>query len=282
VSGVTARRGATLAEMIVALTLSGIVSAAAATALAGGERYLRRERAASDARRTLRESAAVLASELRAVSLDSLRVRGDTAVEFPGLVGSSVVCVVSGAVLVLPPDAAAGGLPYSSWRASPEAGDGVSVFDTAGGGAWRGAVVESVSTRADGAGCTPSSGLLSAADSAARRPVMRIVLQSPLVSAAALVGAPVRVMRGGRYALTRATDGSWSLSYRRCSGPSCGVAQPVAGSFAPPSDSGIVFTVVANEFRIGAFLRTSSGAPPAQPERRHLRFTLRNRATGAP
>src|ERR1019366_1403262 len=159
------RRGAGLAEMIVALTLSAIVSAATVAALAGAERYMRRSRAASDVRRTLREAESVLASELRAAASDSVHVRGDTAVDFLGLVGVSVVCVTSGTVLVLPPDVAAGGLPYSSWRASPETGDVVAVFDTANGGAWGTAVVDSASTRTDGAGCKPSSGLLSAADS---------------------------------------------------------------------------------------------------------------------
>jgi hypothetical protein len=157
------------------------------------------------------------------------------------------------------------------------------VFDTASGGAWRTAVVESASTRTDGAGCKPSSGLLSAADSAARRPVMRVVLQSSLDPAAAVVGTPVRVLRSGRYALTRAADGSWSLSYRRCTGPSCGVAQPVAGPFAAPSDSGLVFTNVASESRIEAFFRTpSTGAADAPRESALLRVTLRNRGPGAP
>jgi hypothetical protein len=264
--------------MIVVLTLSAIVSAAAVTALAGTERYMRRSRATSDARRTLREAGWVLSSELRAASPDSLRVRGDTAVDLLGLVGVSALCVSSGTVLVLPPDAAEGGLPYSSWRASPESGDAVAVFDTTGGGAWRTAVVESAATRTDGAGCRPSSGLLSAADSAARRPVMRIVLRSSLDSAAAIVGAPVKVLRSARYALTRAADGSWSLSYRRCTGSSCGVAQPVAGPFAAPSDSGLAFTAVASERRVDVFLRAPSSVSHSPPESGHLRFTLRNHA----
>jgi type II secretory pathway pseudopilin PulG len=280
--GLKTRRGAGLAEMIVALTLSAIVSAAAATALAGTERYMRRARATSDARRVLREAGSVLASELRAVSSDSLRVRGDTAVDFLGLVGVSVVCVSSGNVLVLPPDVAAGGLPYSSWRASPEAGDVVAVFDTANGGMWRAAVVDSASTRTDGAGCKPSSGLLSPADSAARRPVTRVVLRSSLDSSVAIIGTPVRVMRSARYALTRAADGSWSLSYRRCTTSSCGVAQPVAGPFAAPSDSGLVFTNVAGESRIEVAFRTLSTGSAATAESARLRVTLRNRVSGAP
>jgi type II secretory pathway pseudopilin PulG len=270
------RRGVGLAELLVALTLAAILSAAGVAALASTERYVRRARATSDARRNLREASAVLASELRAATPDSLHVRGDTAVDFPGIVGVSVACVSAGNVLVLPPDVAASGVPYSSWRATPELGDVVALFDTAGAGGWRTALVDTASTRADGAGCKPSSGLLSAADSAARRPVMRVVLQSspnPEVP----VGTPVRVLRSGRYALTRAGDGSWSLSYRRCAGSLCGVAQPVAGPFAAPADSGLVFTNVAGDSRVDAALRTTSAATQASPQAVQLRLTLRNR-----
>jgi type II secretory pathway pseudopilin PulG len=277
----TVRRGATLVEMLVALTLSALVGAAVATALAAAERYMRVARAASVARRTLREAQAVLASELRAASADSLRVRGDTAVDFLGLVGLSVVCVSSGTVLVLPPEVAADGLPYTSWRASPESGDLVVAFDTASGGAWRPAVVDTAVARTDGAGCRPSSGLLSAADSAARKPVTRLQLRAPLDPSIA-VGAPVRVLRSGRYALTHSGDGNWVLSYRRCAGSSCGTAQPVAGPLSAPTDSGLFFTSVAGESRVEAALRAPGSGQHAPRDGTVLRLTVRNDATGKP
>jgi hypothetical protein len=267
--------------MLVALTLSALVAATVATALAGAERYMRVARAASGARRTLREAEAVLASELRAASADSLRVRGDTAVDFLGLVGLSVVCVSSGTVIVLPADVAADGLPYTSWRASPESGDVVVVFDTASGGAWRAAVVDSVVARSDGAGCTPSSGLVSAADSAARKPVTRLQLRAPLDPSIA-VGAPVRVLRSGRYALTHSGDGSWALSYRRCAGSSCGTAQPVAGPLSAPADSGLVFASAAGESRVEAALSAPGSDLHAPREGTLLRITVRNDATARP
>jgi type II secretory pathway pseudopilin PulG len=280
VSGLKSRRGAGLAEMIVALTLAAVVSIAGATALAGAERYTRRARGASDARRTLREAQAVLASELRAAPFDSVRVRGDTAMDFLGYIGVSVICVLSGDVLVLPPDVAAGGYPYSSWRAAPEGGDILAAFDTAAD-VWRTAVVDTASTRTDGEGCEPSSGLLSAADSAARRPVTRVVLRSSLAPGVT-IGSPVRVARSARYALTKAADGSWSLSYRRCTGSSCGVAQPVVGPLAAPSDSGLVFADIAAEARVDVSLRTPAPRSGGPREAAVLRVALRNRSTGVP
>lgn len=281
-SRLTIRRGAGLAELIVAMSLSAMFAIAATSALAGAERYMRRTRAVSDSRRTLREAEAVLAADLRAATVDSFRVRGDTAVDFLGLVGVSVVCVSSGSIVVLPPDDAADGLPYSSWRAPPESGDIVAVFDTSGGGAWRTAVVETSAGRTDGAGCGPSSGLVASADSAARRPVTRVVLRSSLDPSGALVGAPVRVVRSARYALTRAADGSWSLSYRRCAGSTCGVAQPVAGPFAAPSDSGVLFTFVPSASLVEAAIRAPATALHVSQVSTRLRLTLRNRELGTP
>jgi hypothetical protein len=267
--------------MIVALTLSAIVSAAGATALASAERYTRASRATADARRTLREAAAVLTSELRVASSDSVRVRGDTALDFLGMIGVSAVCVSSGTVLVLPPDVAASGKPYSSWRAVPESGDIVALFDTAGGGSWKTAIVDSAGTQTSAAGCRPSSGLMSPADSVARRAVTRIVLHTSFGPAVAIVGTPVRVVRSGRYALTRAADGSWSLSYRRCDGLICAVAQPVAGPFAAPADSGLAFAGGSPGSSIDVFLRTPPVAGrPRESARIHI--ALRNHATGAP
>ena len=276
----TSRRGAGLAELIVALTLAAIVSAAGVAALRGTERYMQRARVTSDARRTLRDAESVLATDLRSAWSDSVRVRGDTAVDFYGEIGVSAVCTVSSAVLILPPDASSTGAPYSSWRAVPEAGDVLSVFDTAGGGVWRVALVDSASTPVNGGGCKPSGGLLSAADSIARRTFTRVVLRTSL-SPVPLIGTPVRVARPGRYALTRAADGSWSLSYRRCTG-SCAVAQPVAGPLASPSDSGLVFRADIAAQRLDVFLRTPATSVTASGETAALHVAFRNRAAGVP
>ena len=80
---------------------------------------MRHARATSDARRMIREAKSVLASELRAAPSDL----GASLVATPPCgtssnhVGVSVVCVSQGALLVLPPDVAAGGYPYTcTWE----------------------------------------------------------------------------------------------------------------------------------------------------------------------
>ena len=274
--------GAALAELVVAMTLATILSAAAAAALVSAERYVRRATSTSEDRRTMRDVELTLASELRITAIDSLRLHGDTAADFIGLVGTSVTCVASASQLVLPPSVTTNAVSLTVWRATPSPGDFVAVFDTAPPGSWRTAIVNAVEARSDGAGCTPASGLLSAADSAARRPVTRLVLDRALPAGVG-PGAPVRLLRRGRYVLTRAADRSWSLSYRSCDAAlTCGVAQPVAGPLASPTDSGLVFSLDVPNARLETTLHAPSREPGLARESRRFVLALRNRAAGSP
>jgi hypothetical protein len=181
VPGLTrAPSGAVLAELVVTLALGAILAAATATALVSAERYARRASVTSEDRRTMREVELTLESELRAAAIDSVRVRGDTAADFIGLVGTSVTCAASPGEIVLPPSVVSNAVPFTVWRATPAPGDFVAVYDTVPPGGWRTMVAVAVETHTDGAGCVPASGLLSATDSAARRPVTRLLLDRSL------------------------------------------------------------------------------------------------------
>jgi hypothetical protein len=264
------RRGSSLAELIVAFTVLTVLSALAATALVGAERRMRAANALSAAERAVREGAAVLTSEL--AGADSIVARGDTAIDFLGVVGVSVLCVTTDRALVVPPSVASGATPFSLWRSSPSAGDVVALFDP-DAARWRYGRVDSVASRTDGAGCSPSSGLLSAADSVARRPVMRFVLDAPL-PASLPVGTPVRVMRRGRWALYRGGDGQWALGLRACDPiTACGTAQPASGPYASARDSGFTVRVDSRELNLRLRARLSSSAVTE----RTVRIARRNR-----
>ena len=277
-----ARRGVALAELLVAFTLATLIAALAAGVMVGAERYLRRSGDVSDGRRVLREAESTLAAELLAAAADSVRILGDTAASFLGLVGTSVACVTTPGELVLPPATASAAPPYTVWRVNPVPGDLVVTFDSTAGGTWRTAIVDSTAVRTDGAGCTPASGFLSAADSASRFPVTRIFL-SPALAIGVGIGAPVRLLRWGRYVLTRGGDRSWSLSYRDCDGALvCGPSQPVAGPLAAAADTGLAFSLDPAAARIYVTLWTAPHAGGAARETRKFDLTLRNRATGPP
>lgn len=274
------RPGVTLVEVLVAVGLASLVCAAAAAALLKVERSRRASRAERDGRLVLRDGAMVLRSELQGVAAESVRVWGDTAVSFLGLVGVGVVCARTDSALVLPPASATSGLPFTAWRSPAEPGDVVAAVegDSAGNRAW--ARIVSVDAPRDAAGCSPATGFVSPLDSASRRPVVRVRLDRAMSSLVA-VGAPLQVVRRGRFVLHRGADRSWSLAYRRCDDlGSCGAAQPVAGPLASAAEAGLGFSLRADPSRLDVVLRAVGET--AVPARESLRTVIGLRNAPAP
>ena len=251
------RKGTTLLELVVAFGLAALLAALGGAALVATERHVRNAVAGSGDRRTLREAHAVLATELRTAAAEEITVRGDTAADFLGVVGLSVVCVSSGSLLVLPGSISTTGLPFTTWRSTVSAGDLIAAFDTSPPAAWRTARVDSASSRTDGAGCSSATGFRSPGDSAAHRAVTRLRLDRAFDVG---IGAPVRILRAGRFVLHVGSDKSWSLAYRTCDPAGvCGTAQPVVGPLATARDSGLRISVSATD----PVLTVSVRAPPS-------------------
>jgi hypothetical protein len=257
--GGSGRRGATLAELVVALGLAALLYALGGVALLTVERRQREGSASGAGRRAVREAITLLGEELRGV--DSLTLRGDTAVDLLATVGTSVLCARTTDAVVLPPAAAESGLPFSSWRAEADVADVVALFD-ADAKRWWYAAADSVAVAPAGA-CPSASGLVSARDSANRLGSVRLRLDR-LLPAAVAVGAPVRVLRRGRYLIHRGADGGWGLAYRRCTAAGCAAAQPVTGPLAPASEGGLSFALSSDSSLLAVAVRAprrASGAP---------------------
>ena len=264
------RPGSTLAEMLVALTITAVVAAIGGAALVAAERQLRLATTTADGVRMLRETESVLRGELRAADPDSIVLRGDTAVEILAHVGVSVVCAAAGRELVLPPAVSSAGPAYSIWRLPPAPGDVALVFDRASSSGWFRANVDSTATRTDGAGCPPGSGLVSMTDWMARVQSTRLSLSRALPDSL-IAGAPVRLLRRGRYVLLKGSDRSWSLSYRPCSALGvCGSSQPVSGPLAAHADSGLRFSWNASARQLTVVVRAPSIRPGAAGVSRRL------------
>ena len=237
------RPGAVLAELLVALVISSVVAALAASVMVAAERRVRAGSRSSEAVRLEQDVELLPRSEIRASLGDSLLLRGDTALELLAHVGTSVACSVGARTLTLPPTQTTGATPLSRWRYTPAAGDLLYVYDTIARG-WGRYLVDSAASRFEGAGCPPSTGFVSRSDSVLRRPLTRLVVASVL-SSGVTVGAPIRMVRRGRWGLVRGSDKSWELAYRSCDAPGhCAASQPVAGPLAAPADSGLRFRVM--------------------------------------
>lgn len=216
--GTPTRAGGTLAEMIVALTLSAIVLGTATTSL------LRQHRAAASlggmawSGAQLRAATGAVGAELSLLAIASgdlvpgeLR---DTALELRGFVGAGLACdeEAGGTVLAVEPVAAP--------AVAAKAGDSLWWYTGVSGQEWRGALI----TASDSV--TVPCPLLGGEATRATRLRMSALDSIPL-------GAPLRVTRKVRYSLYRGGDGSWQLGYREWSEPAGKLAppQPVAGPF---------------------------------------------------
>ncbi|HVZ48470.1 MAG TPA: hypothetical protein VG916_06785 [Gemmatimonadaceae bacterium] len=233
------RAGTTLAELAIALVITGIAGAIGVGMLAAAERRSHADAVWDRAVQGERDVAHVLGSDIADADPAYLALRGDTALDLAEHVGVAVACAVAGRVLVVPANRTSAGEPYTAWRSATEAHDLVFVWDTTVA-IWRESEADTVAARGDGAGCPATGPFRSAADSAARVPVTRFVLADSLPAWIG-AGAPVRVARRVRWLLYRSADRSWWLGYRRCPRGVCGAAQPVAGPLASPADSGLLF-----------------------------------------
>lgn len=215
------RSGATLPELLVALTLAGIVLGTGASTL------LRQQRTAGSLNRTavadaqLRAAPGVLGVELAALTAGSGDLApgqaSDTALQLRGLVATGLACgdAVSSAIFAGEPDDPAGVLPGAAVRT----GDSLWWF----GGAppqWRGRRV--VAAESVSAPCQ----LTSASTGPARRIAIAAADSIPY-------GAPLRITRPLRYAFYRSGDGSWQLGIRDWVEATTRFAppQPIAGPF---------------------------------------------------
>lgn len=233
--------GFTLVELLVAMTVAGVV--VSLVTLIG----LRQQRLLSDLSNDaslaaqLHEAATILPVDIRALSPAAGDVRDarDTALEMRSTIASGVVCDTAARSLVLPP-ATDGADTYASYTSPIEAGDSVWLF-TPGDSmdTWQPRAITSVGSASPGQ-CATGGPLL--ADSLLRRLRVSIVFDSTSTIVVA-PGRPLRVTRPVRYSLYRSSDGAWSLGAREWNPAQSrfnGI-QPVAGPLLPASAHGLGF-----------------------------------------
>jgi len=235
------RRGFTLAELLVAITVGGVVIGALVTVLNRQQRFYAGAAHLIGTRGQLRQATAILPNDLRGISsvAGDLLVMRDSAIEFRATIGSAVACAVGTATIDLPPlDLAASTL--TAWSSRPRPGDVAHVLDDVTG-AFRSYVV----VRVDSApGWCPGPPFTTAADVGKHR--YRLTLASVLVPGI-VRGSPVRLTRRVRYTLYRSpSDREWYLGYADLDPSTMALnpVQPVSGPYRPyaaGATSGLTF-----------------------------------------
>lgn len=231
------RRGHTLLELLVALSVGVVVIGLAATIAFRHQRFHRDVVIAVERSDQLAELIALLPIPLRGISPGEGDIAPggarDTAIEFRGTIASAVVCdSASTTVMIAPLDASP---RLASALTRPEAGDTAWFLDPSGATeTWAARAITVVSDSL--ALCRVG---LSAPFGTSPRTSLAMRLATP-----APVAAPiVRVTRPWRYSVYRASDARWYLGAKEWN-PAVShfnTIQPVAGPIVSPAGGGMRF-----------------------------------------
>lgn len=221
------RHGFSLVELVVAMSLFGIVGALTVVALVRHRQFAEATAAALDLRARLREAASILSADLRGASprAGDLLAVGDSAVMMRTTSGVAVVCAVrdDGQTLDLVPDDARRVTRLTSWPEWPSAGQRIAVYDDSLG-AWTEHTLTADSRRS-GRRCPPPFGTTTDPAAFALRITPPVATRAP--------GAHVHVLRLALYALYRSADRDWYLGYSSAPGSVRDLPplQPVSGPY---------------------------------------------------
>jgi prepilin-type N-terminal cleavage/methylation domain-containing protein len=231
------RRGFTLIEVMVTLTLIGIVVGTLLTVITRQQRFFGSAADVMELHDNLRQIGDLLPAELRGLSprYNDLVTMSDSMIEARVATGSSIVCdtLPGRSTIILPPATLSTDAGLTSWANAPVQGDSLFVFDPRA--ALPDTMLKYTITGAPGVGACPLvTGFTKTAAEAVNG--IRLTLDRPL-SATTPRGAPIRFFRRVKYSLYQSpTDGQWYLGYRdfiASRAPQWSAIQPVAGPLLP-------------------------------------------------
>ena len=228
------RPGVTLVELVVALTLFGLVATIVLNILRGQQRFHVGSLEIIDTRRSVHHATELLYGELRSASAADIYGISDSSVAFRTTIGTSHICSVDSArsFITLPSTRTTRAAALSAFLATPRAGDSVLVFDSGVGPGpdddrWHLHLVLE-DPRASPCPRRPF-GLASDAIEAAGIGVTI----APSLAPSVVVGSPMRFFRPASYSLYRGTGSTWMLGYSVCAAGACTGRQPLSGPYLP-------------------------------------------------
>jgi len=273
-----ARRGLTLIELLITMTVLAIVGASITNILTRQQRFYRDAAEKVEVRRELRSGAALVPADLRALSTigGDLMAASATSLEIRASIGSAVVCATPNATTLhlVPLNTSTNTL--TAWYTAPQANDEIFVFnDSASTGAEDDAwmphtIVGAPDLPGDASRCVGSP-YVAASDAALPKPQFTV---TPNLSGYIGAGSVVRITRRMRYSFYQPTGASdWYVGYESWDGGTGGYSdiQPVIGPLSATSGLGFTFADSA-----GTAVTPNSAAARA----RITRIGLRMRAAG--
>lgn len=257
------RRGFTLIELMIVVSLLGIIGTMLTTLLVRQQRFHRAVAGVTDARARMRDIATILPTDLRSVSTaaDDILAITDTSMQFRAFIGTAVLCRfgtadgTTPAIIELPPKILDNGNVLTSWINPPAPNDIAYLYDegTKAGNfddQWRAFTISDTTSAANSTWCPSATDFTAPEDDAAVR--YRVTVSTAPNQAQIRSGSPIRFAREVRYSIYAATDGKWYVGFQRCTPNAtygtpgdCGdrevLAGPVLAGTADTTTSGLFF-----------------------------------------
>jgi prepilin-type N-terminal cleavage/methylation domain-containing protein len=244
-----ARAGFTLIELAIALVLFSLVAGTIIRVISRQQKFYQGASDLMDARSQLRQAGSVLPTDIRGLSSvdGDITALSDSALEFRGNIGSSIVCAKPSANQVDIPPRNLTKHTLTAWLTQPQPGDTAYIFDEgptegAQDDVWRGYAITAIANNT--ATCAGRPVTDTTTDDPVTKPRWRLTLATN-VPATSVVGAGVRFTRHVRYSLYQAGDNQWYLGYKDYRNGAWSTIQPLSGPYlaynATASQSGLAF-----------------------------------------
>jgi len=272
------RGGFSLAEIMVALVLLGIVCGGIMTVIMRQQTFYRSATDVIDTRQQIRQATTVIPVDLRGVSSvgGDIIAMSDSALDVRSNIGSGLLCSHTASQITIPPENLSGGKAFTSFLTKPQLNDVAMIFNDSTPGnqddTWQ--IVSITAIDSTLAGCTAFADIVN--DATKYRYVYNV---TPNLSTLIVNGAPIRFARRSKYAMYQSpSDNLWWLGYLECrgDGSGCAAIQPVSGPYRPyvandTVNSGISFVyrdvannvtnIPTNVARIELFVHGETQAP---------------------
>jgi prepilin-type N-terminal cleavage/methylation domain-containing protein len=267
------RRGYTLVELIIAMTILGILGTLVAQIMMSQQRFFQRMSEQSNVRRELRNTLGTLPTEMRGLSAThgDISSFGATALTFRSTIGTSILCDRPTSTTIDAPPNNAARISLSNWVTMPGVGDTVFALrhDSSGvvGDFWSAHRITGVSTSS--AFCPTSPYTDATLDAGKTRYRFTV---TPGLADAVTAGAALRFTRSARYELAAQSSGRWFLQRQEIQGGLWTTPVVMSGPYVAPAIGGL------SGFALTYFDSTGVAIAPGGDNRRIARIDVVLRA----
>ncbi|GAC1647884.1 MAG: hypothetical protein NVS4B6_22570 [Mycobacterium sp.] len=237
--------GFTLVELLVAMTILGIILGGIVMTLRSQQRLYSDAAEIMTMNQTLRQSVGILPADIRGITASGgdIYAMTDSSLDIRAATGVAIVCTIdpTRTIVTIPPLALSTGVALTAWANPPQSGDSLFVYDESAqispsAGVWR--IHALAADPAPNGSCPTTTGWTRTAAEAASGFTLTF---STALEPGVITGAPIRFFRRAKYKLFQAADNNWYIGYADCIAtrvPPCGALQPLTGAALPYAAAG--------------------------------------------